>query len=90
MTFSNANAVINVFCTELPILLREHYKGMYRVDVYFICKQMAELPIFLFTPILFNAIYYWMVGLNPALDRFLISCGIVVLMVQVVVSFGNL
>ena len=89
MTFANVNAVINVFCNELPILLREHYKGMYRVDVYYICKQIAEVPVYLFTPVLFNAIFYWMVGLNSDAARFFMSCGVILLMVQVVVSFGT-
>jgi len=34
MTFQNMFAVINVFCAELPIFLREHFNGMYRTDVY--------------------------------------------------------
>ncbi|CAG0919855.1 unnamed protein product, partial [Notodromas monacha] len=28
-----------VFCQELPIFLREHFNGMYRVDVYFLSKM---------------------------------------------------
>jgi hypothetical protein len=43
-------AVVNVICLELPIFMREHYNGMYRVDVYFLAKQLAEMPIFLLTP----------------------------------------
>lgn len=50
---------------ELPIFLREHFNGMYRTDVYFLTKQLAEFPIFVITPILFTAIFYFMVGLNP-------------------------
>ena len=50
---------------ELPIFLREHFNGMYRTDVYFLCKQLAEFPIFVITPIMFTAIFYFMVGLNP-------------------------
>ena len=52
--FSNMFAVINVFCLELPIFLREHFNGMYRTDTYFICRQLAELPIFLFLPLVFE------------------------------------
>jgi len=32
-----------VFCQELPVFLREHCSGMYRVDAYFICKNLAEV-----------------------------------------------
>lgn len=74
----------------MPIFLREHFNGMYRCDVYFICKQLAELPIFLFIPILFISVFYWMVGLNPAVERFFYAIIIVELLTQVVVGFGYL
>lgn len=61
MTFSNMFAVINVFTLEVPIFLREHFNGMYRTDVYFLTKQLAELPIFFITPLLFLGILYFMV-----------------------------
>ena len=78
-----------MFCTELPILLREHFKGMYRVDAYFLTRQLAELPPFIISPLIFLGIFYFMIGLNPDLERFLIACAVVLLMVQVVMSFGG-
>lgn len=89
MTFQNMFAVINVFCMELPIFLREHFNGMYRTDTYFICKQLAELPIFLMTPVIFLGIMYYMVGLNAAFIKFATAILIMELLVQVVVSFGK-
>jgi len=88
MTFTNMFGVVNVFCQELPIFLRDHFNGMYRTDTYFLAKQLAELPLFLLTPLLFVVIMYFMVGLNAQADKFFICCGIVELVVQVVVSFG--
>ena len=73
----------------MPIFLREHFNGMYRVDVYYITKQLAELPFFLVTPVLFVAIFYYMVGLNPTFDRFAYACLIVTVLTQVVVSYGE-
>ena len=89
MTFSNMFAVINVFCLELPIFLREHFNGMYRTDTYFICRQLAELPIFLFLPLVFLAIIYYMVGLNAPFVKFAITVAIIELMTQAVASFGE-
>ena len=66
---------------ELPIFLREHFNGMYRTDVYFISKQLAELPSFIVSPILFVAIFYYMVGLNPDFKRFVICCLIILLVI---------
>ncbi|XP_076375253.1 protein white [Megalopta genalis] len=90
MTFQNVFAVINVFCAELPIFLREHRNGMYRTDVYFLCKTLAEAPIFLAVPFLFTVIAYPMIGLYPGVDHFFITAGIVALVANVSTSFGYL
>ncbi|XP_050540574.1 protein white [Daktulosphaira vitifoliae] len=90
MTFQNVLAVINVFCSELPVFMREHYNGMYRTDVYFLCKTFAEIPIFLVIPVLFTVIIYYLIGLNPKLIHFFISIIIITLVSLVAVSFGYL
>ncbi|XP_076756289.1 protein white isoform X2 [Xylocopa sonorina] len=90
MTFQNVFAVINVFCAELPIFLREHRNGMYRTDVYFLCKTLAEAPIFVAVPLLFTIIVYPMIGLYPGIDHFFVTAGIVALIANVSTSFGYL
>ena len=62
---------------------------MYRVDAYFLTRQLAELPPFIISPLIFLSIFYFMIGLNPEFERFLVACGVVLLMVQVVMSFGG-
>nr|QEO19117.1 white [Mesovelia mulsanti] len=88
MTFQNVFAVISVFCGELPVFMREHLNGMYRTDVYFLCKTLAEVPIFLAVPIIFTAVMYYMVGLNPDPLRFLAAGAIITLVSNVATSFG--
>ncbi|XP_054289076.1 protein white-like [Macrosteles quadrilineatus] len=88
MTFQNVFAVITVFCSEMPVFMREHHNGMYRTDVYFLCKTLAEVPIFLAIPVLFTAIMYYMVGLNPAPAKFLQAMIIITLVSNVATSFG--
>ena len=61
---------------------------MYRADVYFLCKQLAEVPIFVFLPVAFLSIFYWMVGLNLSFIRFIFCLVIVELQVQVVIGFS--
>ncbi|KAG5327518.1 WHITE protein, partial [Pseudoatta argentina] len=90
MTFQHVFAVINVFCAELPIFLREHKNGMYRTDVYFICKTLAEAPIFLVIPMIFTAIVYPMIGLYPDVKHFFVATAIVALVGNVSTSFGYL
>ena len=89
MTFQNVFAVINTFCLELPVFLREHFNGTYRTDVYFITKQLADLPTFVLAPAMFIAILYWMVKLNPDVDRFLICMAAAVVLTQAVNGFGS-
>jgi len=90
ISFGNIFAVCNAFCSELPIFLREHFNGMYRTDVYFLAKQLVELPLYIVEPLIVFTILYWMVGLNPAADKFFIGAAIVLLVVQVVLSLGYL
>jgi len=87
-TYSNIFAVINVFCTELPLFLREHHNGMYRTDAYFLAKNLAELPLFLLIPLLTFGISYFIIDLNPIFTKFLIAIGILELMTQTVISYG--
>ena len=53
------------------MFIREHSAGTYRTDVYFLTKQLADLPIFLLTPVLFMSIYYWMVGFYADVYNFI-------------------
>ncbi|CAH1154007.1 unnamed protein product [Phaedon cochleariae] len=88
MTFQNVYAVINVFCSELPIFLREQRNGMYRTDVYFLSKTLAELPFFIVLPFLFTSVCYFIIGLNSDMSKFLFACVIVILVANVATSFG--
>lgn len=87
-SFSNMFAVVNSFPNEIAIFLREYGSGLYRTDVYFLAKNLAELPTFVLLPALFIAIDYWMVGLYEAWQAYLIATGIIILVSNVAVSFG--
>ncbi|XP_078572713.1 protein white-like [Branchiostoma floridae x Branchiostoma japonicum] len=88
IAFSHIFSVINVFPAELPIFRREHGNGMYRTDVYFLCKTIAELPYFVVLPLVFTAICYWMVGLYEGWQEFLICFAIITITANVSVSAG--
>lgn len=88
MTITNMMGVLNSFPLETPIFLREYGIGLYRVDIYFICKCLAELPSFLMIPVVFSAITYWMVGLYNTVEAFFIFTGVIVLVANISVSFG--
>lgn len=63
---------------------------MYRTDVYFLSKTLAELSAYILFPFIAIAILYYAVGLNPEPDRFFICAGIVILVVNTATSFGNM
>ncbi|XP_053373342.1 protein white-like [Mercenaria mercenaria] len=88
MTFSNVFGVLNAFPLETPIFFREYGIGLYRVDIYFLCKSFSELPTFIIIPIVFCAITYWMVGLYSTFSAFLFFTGVMLLVSNISVSFG--
>ena len=60
--FRNIFYFLQTFPLEYPVYLRDHTNGMYRALVYFLCKSVAEIPIYVLTPFLYTIIMYWMVG----------------------------
>ncbi|XP_071526746.1 protein white isoform X2 [Panulirus ornatus] len=88
MTFQNVFGVVSTFCAQLPIFLREHFNGMYRTDVYFLSKMLAELPFHIFYPFAFVAIAYHMVGFTDDYVNFFICASIVILVANCAISFG--
>ncbi|OWA50620.1 Protein white [Hypsibius exemplaris] len=88
LTFGNVFAVVGVFTGEVPIFIREHTNGMYRVDVYFLCKILVEVPTFVVIPFIFITIGYWMTGMYPDTAAYFVACGIIILFTNAAVSFG--
>lgn len=88
LSYNNCYAVIAVFCSELPILAREHSAGMYRVAPYFISKNLAEVHVFVLIPIVYVSIYYYMVGLVGGLEHFLFTMMVAILVSIVALGFG--
>lgn len=93
-----------VFCSELPVFLREHNSGMYRVDAYFVCKNLAEVcipslslisnsflqcPVFVAIPIVAATVNYYMIGYNPAPDAFLYMIVVGIFVSLAGVSYGK-
>lgn len=86
--FGNMFSVINAFTIEQPIFLREHWNGMYRTDIYFLCKTIAEAPVLIFMTTVLICIVYWMAGFNKDFTAFLICLAIMILVSNTAASFG--
>uniref|UniRef100_T1JB21 ABC transporter domain-containing protein n=1 Tax=Strigamia maritima TaxID=126957 RepID=T1JB21_STRMM len=89
-SYYNMFAVIHVFCSELPIFLREHSSGLYGSGVYFFSKTFADQFIFIITPIIFTTTAYWLIGFNPNISKFFITCLIFILVANASSSYGYL
>jgi uncharacterized phage infection (PIP) family protein YhgE len=62
---------------------------MYRADIYFLCKTIADTPIFIAIPVIFTIIAYPMIGLYMNIQHFFTAIMIVILVANVSTSFGN-
>jgi len=87
-TFQHVYSVVNTFTMEQPVFLREHFNGMYRTDVYVMCKMLADLPTHLLYPFVFISIPYYIIGLNPDVGRFFTAIAIYTIVANVATSFG--
>jgi EPP (Eye Pigment Precursor) family transporter len=90
MTFGFIFNVVMTFPPEFPVFLREHFDGMYRVDVYFLCKMTAEVPQFFVLPLVFTIIMYFCIGLYGTAEGFFICFAANFLVCNVSISFGYL
>lgn len=81
--------MLQVFCVELPVFLRETKSKLYSADTYFLGKTLAELPLFLLVPLILIIITYPMIGLKPTVSAFLIAYAILALVANVATSFGK-
>ncbi|XP_074623196.1 protein white-like isoform X4 [Acropora palmata] len=78
------------FPEERSVFLREHHNGMYRTDVYFLSKSIAQIPQVFVAPLLLVSIGYWMIGLRPEPLRFFYAYGILALVAVDSASYAYL
>uniref|UniRef100_T1KD81 ABC transporter domain-containing protein n=1 Tax=Tetranychus urticae TaxID=32264 RepID=T1KD81_TETUR len=86
--FSSIFIVAGTFCTEMPIILREHANGLYRTSVYYLAKLFSDLPWFIILPALTWSICYYSVGFYNDFRVFMIGNGISIFVVNAASGFG--
>ena len=73
--------------TKYPFLYREHLKGLYRTDAFFLfAKQVVEMPLYILEATIMFSLIYWIANLNQEAERFFVALGIIILVLQVVFS----
>ncbi|XP_015785595.1 protein white-like isoform X2 [Tetranychus urticae] len=86
--FSGIYLIIGTFCNEMPLFLREHAAGLYRVSIYFIAKMASDLPYFILLPIATWSICYYAIGLVNDFDTFLIGNAVSIILMLAAAGFG--
>jgi ABC-type multidrug transport system ATPase subunit/ABC-type multidrug transport system permease subunit len=69
---------LSTFSMERGIVNRERASKSYHVLSYYIAKFICDIPLRVGQGLLFGAILYWIVGLNPSASAFFIFCCIVI------------
>lgn len=90
MAFMFQFSVVHHFCLEMPTFYRETSSRLYRISAYFIAKNLAELPSYIISAVLFTSILYWMSGLVPLIDSFFIYILVGILVQNIAISIGYL
>jgi ABC-type multidrug transport system permease subunit len=88
-TFATIFSVVNNFPKEIPIFVREHQNGIYRVFSYYTAKTLVEFPSHVLCPLMFATVFYWMTNLNNEISKFFIFAGIVILVSQTALAYGK-
>ncbi|KAK9764331.1 hypothetical protein K7432_008245 [Basidiobolus ranarum] len=70
--FSTVMPLLPVFAEERAVFQREHGSGYYTLKSYYFSKNIVELPINLFIPVIFSTITYWMIGYQTDAGKFFI------------------
>uniref|UniRef100_A0A1I7XU17 ABC transporter domain-containing protein n=1 Tax=Heterorhabditis bacteriophora TaxID=37862 RepID=A0A1I7XU17_HETBA len=89
MAFMFQFSVVNHFCLEMNTFHREHSSGLYRVSTYFLAKNLAELPNYTLSAIIFASILYWMSQMIPLWSAFLFYVMIAILVQNTAISIGS-
>ena len=63
--------VLMVFLNERDVFLREYANKTYGLITYYLAKTVVEMPFLLMMPVLHGSLYYFGVGLDKSLDKFL-------------------
>ena len=88
LTFANNFLVVNTFCADMPIFLREYASGLYSVKSYYIAKMVAQFPMFVLNLMVFVSIFYWMVGFTSGNANFALFMLVGFLVLMAVLGFG--
>eukprot|EP01097_Dermamoeba_algensis_P003402 TRINITY_DN2377_c0_g1_i1.p1 TRINITY_DN2377_c0_g1~~TRINITY_DN2377_c0_g1_i1.p1 ORF type:complete len:634 (-),score=143.83 TRINITY_DN2377_c0_g1_i1:85-1986(-) len=72
-SFMPANGVILLFPQERSVFLREYAKGLYPSWIYYLSKNVVEIPVQIFYTTPAMTIAYWMAGLRSTAGAYFLA-----------------
>lgn len=91
MTYWVFDAMFNAmmaFPMERTVILKERSSGAYHLSAYFMAKTTSEMPMRMALPAIYMTISFWMAGISPRFDLFLLTTLISLLSVIAGESIG--
>ncbi|CAD5212259.1 unnamed protein product [Bursaphelenchus okinawaensis] len=89
MNFMFLFPCVLVFTEELPVTMRETHAYVYRIHLYFIAKNLAELLQYLILPFIYSNIVYFMTGvMELTVQKYLTYILISITMCNTATSIG--
>lgn len=90
MTFGPIMAQFSTFGAERNVVGHERDGKWYQVLPYFLGKSIAEIPMMIVVPFIYNLVAYWMIGLTPSAGNFFAFYGVLMLTYAAGSSLGLL
>ncbi|CAI5705214.1 hypothetical protein KXD40_008721 [Peronospora effusa] len=87
-TFSAANPVFVSVPLELPIIIREYKAGLYYLFSWYLSKNISEIPMQIFLPIVFFVPVYFLIGIGHGFDVYFYQQIIMILVNSCAVGLG--
>lgn len=89
-TFASAAPLFVEIPTELPMVLREYKAGLYHLVVWYLSKNLSELPLQIFLPFVLFVPMYFLIGMGQGFATYIALQLLVVLVNFAAVGLGYL
>ncbi|GAB9477281.1 Atp-binding protein, partial [Globisporangium polare] len=87
-TFSIAEPTFIAVPLELPIIIREYQAGLYHLLSWYIAKNISELPMQIFLPVVFFTPVYFLVGIGHGFSTYFYMQLIMILVSSCAIGIG--
>lgn len=72
---ATAMGILSFMPDDYPLVIREYHDGLYYLISYYTARCLSYVPLFTLDGLLMMGICYYMIGLVPAVGRFMSILG---------------